>query len=108
MYEKLLRALKGTGIPFAEVAWDQRPARDYGVIAIDGAGDSLGADMEIVCQAIEGSIDLYTYGNDRTHVATIQGVLNGMDGCAWYLNSIQYEQENRIIHWEWIFQLETM
>ena len=27
------------------------------------------------------------------------------EGC-WNLNSFQYERENRIFHWEWVFQVE--
>lgn len=37
MYDALLAALRATGIPFAETAWDQRPSGAYGVVAIDSA-----------------------------------------------------------------------
>lgn len=108
MYETLLSALRATGIPFEEYAYDQRPDTDYGIIAIDGAGEVVAADNHIQEQAIEGTIDLFTHSNDRAHVATIQGILDGMEGCAFYLSSVQYEQETRLIHWEWVFQLEAM
>lgn len=108
MFDDLVTALKATGIPFAEYAWDQRPKVNYGTVAIDGAGESLAADNRIENQPIEGTIDLYTYDNDREGVELIQGVLNDMEGCAWYLESVQYENDSRMIHWEWIFQLEGL
>ena len=108
MFDDLLTALKATGIPFAEYAWDQRPKVNYGVIAIDGAGESMAADNRIVNQSIEGTIDLFTYNNDRDGVDQIQSVLNDFAGCAWYLESVQYENDSRMIHWEWVFQLEEI
>lgn len=108
MYETLVSLLMASGIPFQEYAWDQRPDSDYGVIALEGAGDTLAGNQHIQNQAIEGSIDLYTHSNDREKAATIQAILNSLDGCAWYLNSIQYEGDTRLIHWEWVFQLEAM
>lgn len=40
-------------------------------------------------------------------MAAIQAALNGLSGCAWYLNSIQYEEDTRLLHWEWVFTLES-
>ena len=108
MYDALLSALQAIGIPFQEYGWDQRPDVDYGLVSIDGAGEVVAADNHIQEQAIEGTIDLFTHGNDRASMAAIQGILDGLEGCAWYLNSVQYEQETRLIHWEWVFQLEAM
>ena len=44
--------------------------------------------------------------NDRTQVDTVQTVLNTAEGCTWYLNSIQYEDDTRLIHWEWVWTLD--
>lgn len=106
LYQQLIEALQASGIPFAEVSWDQRPDTNYGVIAIDGAADTLAADQQIVNQAPQGTVDLYTRSNDRADMQTVQDILNGFDGCAWYLNSMQYEDNERLIHWEWVFSLE--
>ena len=107
MYSELVYALKATGIPFAEFAWDSRPDSDYGVIAPDGEASSLQADQHKENQAPQGTVDLFTYSNDRALMETVQTVLNTFDGCAWYLNSVQYEDSTRLIHWEWVFSLET-
>lgn len=106
MYDELVAALQLTGIPFAEYAWDTRPDGAFGVIAIDGEADSLQADDHMVNQAPQGTVDLYTPDSDRDRMALIQETLNGFDGCAWYLNSVQYEDETRLLHWEWVFSLE--
>ncbi len=108
MFDDLVTALKATEIPFAEYAWDKRPKVNYGVVSIDGAGKHAAADNKVEHQALEGTVDLFTYDNDRTDVETIQSVLNDFEGCAWYLESTQYESDTRLIHWEWVFQLEEL
>ena len=108
MYEQLLAALQATGLPLAEYAWDTNPAENFLVVSIDGQGGTMSANDQISEQAVEGSIDLYCYDNDRANIATIQNILNGLSGCAWRMNSVQYEPETRLIHWEWVFQLAVM
>lgn len=106
MYEEFVEALQATEIPFAEYAWDQRPTTNYGVVALDTAVH-FHANGKVEQQAPQGTVDLFCYSNDRTDVEAVQSALNAFDGCAWYLNSIQYEQDAMIIHFEWVFTLET-
>lgn len=106
MYDALIEALRQTGIPLAEYAWDVRPETDYLVITIDSEANSLEADDKKVNQAPQGTIDLFSMHNDRETMQTVQNVLNTFDGCAWYLNSVQYEDDTRLLHWEWVFSLE--
>lgn len=107
MYDELIAALRATGIPLAEYAWDSRPDADYLVIAIDGEAASLEADGQKVNQSPQGTVDLFTASNDRQAMQTVQAALDALDGCAWYLNSVQYEDDTRLLHWEWVFSLET-
>lgn len=107
VYQQLIDALQALNIPLAEYAWDTRPDTNYLTIAIDDEAASLEADGQKVNQAPQGTIDLYSYTNDRATVEAVQGVLNALDGCAWYLNSVQYEDDTRLLHWEWVFSLET-
>lgn len=107
LYDTLIANLRALGIPLAEFAWDSRPDSDYLVIAIDGEANSLEADGEKVNQAPQGTIDLFSASNDREAMQSVQTVLNALDGCAWYLNSVQYEDDTRLLHWEWVFSLET-
>lgn len=106
MYQELLTALRALNIPLAEYAWDTRPDTNYIVIAIDQEAGSLEADGQKVNQAPQGTVDLFSYTNDREQMQAIQDVLNNFDGCAWYLNSVQYEDDTRLLHWEWVFSLE--
>lgn len=107
LYEALLEALNGTGIPVAEYAWDTRPDGNYITVAIDGEANSLQADGHKENQSPQGTVDLYTGSADREAMQSVQAALNGLDGCAWYLNSTQYEDDTRLLHWEWVFSLET-
>ena len=106
MYAELVETLRQLNIPLAEYAWDTRPDTDYMVIAIDGEVNNMTADNHQTNQAPEGTIDLYSKSNDRELVHQIQNALRGFDGCAWYLNSVQYEDDTRLLHWEWVFSLE--
>lgn len=106
MYADLIEALRQTGLPIAEFAWDVRPDTDYLVIDIDSEANSLEADGQKVNQAPQGTVDLFSKSNDRAVMMSVQNVLNAFDGCAWYLNSVQYEEDTRLLHWEWVFSLE--
>ena len=107
MYEKLVEALRQLNIPVAEYAWDVRPDTDYLVIAIDGEANSLEANNQKVNQSPQGTVDLFTYRNDREIMLSVQNALDTFDGCGWYLNFVQYEDDTRLLHWEWVFSLET-
>ena len=104
MYGDLLTALAGTGIPLAEYAWETRPDTDYLVVQLDGQGASLESDNMTGEQAVEGSVDLFCYGKNRANYDAVWGVLR-TSGCSVRLNSVQYENETRLIHYEWVFQL---
>lgn len=106
MFEKLIEMLNKTGIPFAEAAWSKAPKTDYGVYALDGPADTVWADNRIRAQAVEGSIDLFTHGPGREQAKTVQDALDEA-GVSWQLSSTQFEEDTRLTHWEWIFQLEV-
>lgn len=107
MYDKLIESLKNTDIPFREAAWSKAPATDYGVYALDGAGETLWGNNRMLHQAIEGTVDLFTHGPGREQAQTIQSALNEA-GVSWALNSVQFEDDTRLTHWEWVFQLEGL
>lgn len=107
VYEQLLEALKGTGIPFAEYAWvdaSQMPG-DWGVIAPDGAGRDLLADGIHLSPVGSGSIDLFTHDQGRAQAATVQMALDSFHEVAWRLNSVQYEPDTHLMHYEWLFEI---
>lgn len=55
-------------------------------------------------QAISGTVDYFTKTEHDIAFDYIQGVLNAY-GAAWYLNSVQYEDDTGLIHYEWVFEV---
>lgn len=56
-------------------------------------------------QGIEGSIDLFTVVEYDTAVDAIQDTLDSLDSVSWRINSVQYEEDLNLIHYEWYFEL---
>ena len=102
-FADLVRALDGTGIPFVAFAWAAPPQGDaWGVVAIDG-GISLAGDDPHAEDALEGTIDLFTRQLAADDMQAVACCLKGLDIC-YRLNSVQYEQDTRLIHYEWVWQ----
>jgi len=95
-------------LPMAENEWNTRPDSDsYGIVALDFEADALHGDNIKVCTAYEGSVDLFSRKKDGDGwVEEIVNTLTAYCDGAWSLNSHMYERENRIFHWEWVFQVE--
>lgn len=105
-YEALKAALEATGIPLAEYAWDSPPDADYAVLSLDGGPSVIWADDHMTEQALEGTVDLFTRSADREKMEQIQSVINALPGVAWRFSSLQYENDTRLLHWEWVFQVD--
>lgn len=124
--DELVQALLSTGYPFAHFGWSRAPKGDYGVYAEEGAND-LVADGRHVERAIRLTIDYFTRAVDKTAAYNTQtpglydtqtpGVYTwfsahpaktaieaALDRCgaAWYLNSVQFEQDSGFVHFEWV------
>lgn len=56
-------------------------------------------------QGIEGAIDLFTAEEYDSAVDAIQNALDGLDSVSWRINSVQYEDDTNLIHYEWYFEL---
>lgn len=106
MLKRLLEKLRGTGIPFAETAWKKAPAGSYGVVDLDGQADAVWADNRMKAQAIEGTVDLFTRGSGEDAAKAVQSAM-GECGVSWRLNSIQYEEDTGLRHFEWVFRTES-
>lgn len=104
MLERLETALKETGLPFAHFGWSKAPDGDYGVFAEDGSND-LSAGNSHAETTVEGTVDYFTRDDSGAPQRAIQDALEGVEGLAWYLNSVQFEDDTGYIHYEWVFQL---
>lgn len=71
----------------------------------DSAGNTVAGDGAICHQAIEGTADLYTADlDDWSLFHAVQLALN-QNACAWRLNSVQYEDDTKLKHYEWVWQV---
>lgn len=103
MLENLENALRGTGLAFEHFGWSKAPAGDYGVYAEDGANDFEAGDVHAE-QALVGTVDYFTRDASGACREIIEAALES-SGCAWALNSIQFEADTGYIHWEWTFEV---
>lgn len=84
-------------------AWDDSDR--YIVWAEEQEVDSLEADNFKAGQTVEGSIDYFTKTEDDPNIVAIPNALNAAR-IGWELNSVQYEDETRFIHYEWLFRVK--
>jgi len=68
----------------------------------DGSFHADNAEKE---QEVVGYIDLYTLKEFDPLIDVVQGALARLDGCAWRLSTVQYEDETKLIHYTWEWRL---
>ena len=105
MFEQLVAALTALQLPVTQYAWDVRPDTDNIVISLSNIDSTLQGDDQTVEQAPQGYIDYFSPSNTLDNMHAIQNVLNTFEGLAWYLNSVDYEENTRLMHWQWAFSL---
>lgn len=77
----------------------------YIVWAEDSPGDKVVANGRTQNQAIAGTVDLFTRTLEGEPLAeAIPAALDEV--CAWRLNSIQFEEDKGLLHYEWIWEVE--
>lgn len=70
------------------------------VWAESGEEDSFNSDNKKSEQRIIGTVDLFTKTEFDTLIDDVQEALTDL-GLTWYLESVQYEDETKVIHYEW-------
>lgn len=76
----------------------------YIVWAEDGEDGSLWADGKMQEQTITGTVDYFTKTEYDPNVVKIQAALNDAE-ISFRLNSIQYEEDTKYLHYEWVWSL---
>lgn len=104
MIDNLLGILSDTGIPFVAYKWDHNPPGAFGVVSLEGGADTVFADGHNACDAVRGSIDLYAPDPSSSWPNAVRSAIDGK--MSWRLNSVQYEDDTRLIHYEWVFETE--
>lgn len=109
MYEELKAALEAIdGIQFAEYAWNTRPAANHGTYQLDFHADADRGDDLHQDQAWEGSVDIWTRGNAPEIAEAVEDALEEICEGAWELNSIQVDEAVKMLHREYVFQMEAI
>lgn len=75
----------------------------YLVWAEDGDND-LTADNVHGERCYTGTVDLYSKADPEPLFEAVPAALEGI-GASWYLNSVQYEEDTGLTHWEWVWEV---
>lgn len=102
MLERLQTALAALGKAYRYVA-EPNAQPPYLVWSEDGSAD-LEADNIHAETGYTGTIDLYTKEENDPLTESIPAALATLEA-AWYLNSVQYESETGLVHFEWVWGL---
>jgi hypothetical protein len=103
MLDVIPAALQTVGVPISRYTANKQ-SNKYIVWAEDGQADSLWADSRMQEQAIQGTIDYFTKTENDPNTNAIEVALNDAE-ISFRLNSVQYEDETKYIHYEWIFEV---
>lgn len=76
----------------------------YAIWQEDSEGMSHYADNYKTEQVVVVTVDYYTQTEYDSMVDAIQDALNG-EQMAWTLNSFQYEEETKLMHYEWLIRV---
>lgn len=101
-------ALLTTGIEPGNVYHYKRPKdkpKHWIVWQEDGEADSFDANNRKKEQQGRGTIDCFTQIEYDPLLDAIQEALDKAVNIAWSLESVQYEDETQLIHYEWSFRV---
>ena len=101
---ELIAALEATSYPFAHFAWARAPDADtYGTYGEDGlnrlAGDDKSAEKAKIVY-----VDLFTKDDSGAPETAVENALDSISS-AWYLNTVMYEDDTRLIHYNWVVEV---
>ena len=99
--QPLQEALAALGSAYHYVA-QPNAVPPYLVWMEDGSNDPV-AETVNAARIYQGSVDLYTKTEDEPLMESVPKALEGI-GAAWYLNSVQYEDDTGLIHYEWVWE----
>ena len=100
----LKTALLTIGVPVGHYFAVEQPDK-YIVWAEFAQTDAVWADGKLQQQAIGTTVDYFTKTENDANVAAIQQAFNDAE-LSWRLESIQYEDDTKFIHYEWVVEVE--
>lgn len=96
-------ALLTVGVPVHHFSACKGEKAPYLVWAEDSAGPDVHADGGLAEETLEGTVDYFTRQEYDPVYERVGPALEEI-GAACYLNSIQYEADTGLIHYEWVWQ----
>lgn len=99
------------GVAFASVVQNShhywRPVTEAPCLiwAENGEASAFHGNNKKTEQAIAGTCDFFTKTEFDPLVDAIQDKLNSMEGVAWRLASVSYEEDTTFIHYEWEWEV---
>lgn len=109
MYSELVADLKALSqVEFTEHEWSTRPAGNHGTVQLDFAAEQDSGDGVHQDTAYQGSVDLYTRGPGWGIASMVEHVLEQHCGASWHLNQKTYESATRLMHREYVFEIEVL
>lgn len=95
------------GISFAHFSWDPAPTVDYGTYAEEDESvfrtDNRHSEKTNIVY-----VNLFTRDASGVTRDTVEGYFRTLQDSsvtfAWYLNTVQYEEETKFIHLEWVVE----
>lgn len=109
MYSELVADLKAlSSVEFTEHEWSTRTAGNHGTVQLDFAANQDSGDDGHQDTAYQGSVDLYTRGQGWDVASMVEHVLEAHCGSSWHMNSKQYESATRLLHREYVFEIEVL
>lgn len=91
------------GLMFAHFAWSSAPAGDYGTYAEDSK-PQFQADNRYGESLVHAYVNLYTRDDTGAKADLIEEFFQDLqeeEVFAWSINTIQYEDNTKFIHYEW-------
>ena len=101
--DRIKTALMTVGVPVSHYTALKKPSK-YIVWAEDGQSDSVWADGKMQEQTIQGTADYFTKTENDPNVDAIQAALT-VAGISFRMNSVQYEDDTKYIHYEWVWEV---
>ena len=102
-YEKIISALHSVA-PGCVSHGGRMKSQRYFVWQEDGENTLLAGNRHAET-AVTGTVDLFSKTEFDPWCDALRGALDAA-GIAWYLNSVQFEEDTGFWHWEWVFEVE--
>lgn len=101
--KKVRDALLTVGVPVSHYAATKQPDK-YIVWSEDSGAETVWADGALQEQTIQGSAHYFTKTEYDANVEKVQQALSDA-GISFRMNSVQYEEDTKYIHHEWVWEV---